>query len=87
MAPDAGKSYSRTTVYLTEEQRRWLRRVAAQAQLEGTPLSASDVIRLALARLREQLTDDELRRALIAHVLAEVELYPGRARRGLPDNP
>ncbi len=84
MEPGSGKVYQRTTVYLTAEQRRWLRRIAAQAQLNDVPISASDVVRLAVTRLRDQLTDDKLRKALIAHVQAEVEEYPGRARRGLP---
>jgi hypothetical protein len=48
-------------------------------------LSASDVIRLAVTRLRDQLPEKELRKALIAHVRREAERYPGRARRGLPD--
>lgn len=47
-------------------------------------MSASDVVRLAIARLRDQLPDDKLRKALIAHIQAEVAEYPGRARRGLP---
>jgi hypothetical protein len=48
-------------------------------------LSASDVIRLAVTRLRDLLTEKELRQALIAHVHSEAKRYPGRARRGLPD--
>jgi hypothetical protein len=84
MEPASGKVYQRTTIYLTTEQRQWLRRVAAQAQLDDLPISASDVARLAVNRLHEQLTDDELRTALIAHVRAELMEYPGRARRGLP---
>ncbi len=84
MESRSGKVYQRTTVYLTAEQRQWLRRVAAQAQLNDVPMSASDVVRLAIARLRDQLSDDKLRKALIAHIRAEVEEYPGRARRGLP---
>jgi hypothetical protein len=74
----------RTTVYVTDEQWRWLSRLAAQARLDELPLSASDVIRLAIARLQDQLADDDLRAELIAHVRAEAEQYPGRARRGLP---
>ena len=38
-----------------------------------------------LARWGDQLSDKELRKALIAHVRSEAERYPGRARRGLPD--
>jgi DNA polymerase I-like protein with 3'-5' exonuclease and polymerase domains len=84
MAQDKPRSYHRTTIYLTDEQWRWLSRLAAQARLDGLPLSASDVIRLAVTRLRDQLSDKELRKALIAHVHSEAQQYPGRARRGLP---
>jgi hypothetical protein len=84
MESRSGKVYQRTTVYLTAEQRLWLRRVAAQAQLDDVPMSASDVVRLAIARLRNQLPEDKLREALIAHIQGELEEYPGRARRGLP---
>jgi hypothetical protein len=43
------------------------------------------VIRLAVSRLHDQLTERELRKALIAHVRSEAERYPGRAPRGLPE--
>jgi hypothetical protein len=43
------------------------------------------VVRLALTRLQDQLGERELRKALISHVQTEVEEYPGRARRGLPE--
>jgi hypothetical protein len=85
MAKNTAGSYHRTTIYLTDEQSRWLSRLAAQARLDDVPLSASDVIRLAVNRLRDQLPEKELRKALIAHVRREAERYPGRARRGLPD--
>ena len=85
MAQDAKRSYHRTTIYVTDEQWRWLSRLAAQARLDELSLSASDVIRLAIARLQDQLSnDDDLRTELIAHVRAEAKQYPGRARRGLP---
>ena len=78
------KSYHRTTIYVTDEQWRWLSRLAAQARLDELPLSASDGIRLAIARLQDQLSEDDLRSELIVHVHAEAKQYPGRARRGLP---
>ena len=84
MAQPAAKAYHRTTVYLTDEQRQWLRRAAAKAQLAGLTVSASDVIRLALSRLQEQVSEKQLHKELAEHVLAEAELYPGRAKRGLP---
>jgi hypothetical protein len=85
MAKHTAGSYHRTTIYLTDEQWRWLSRLAAQARLDDLPLSASDVIRLAVTRLRDQLPEKELRKALITHVRSEAERYPGRARRGLPE--
>jgi Arc/MetJ-type ribon-helix-helix transcriptional regulator len=78
------RSYHRTTIYVTEEQRQWLTRLAAQARLEGSTLSASDVIRYALTSLQERLPEAELHQAVIKHVHSEAKLYPGRARRGLP---
>jgi Arc/MetJ-type ribon-helix-helix transcriptional regulator len=84
MTPPVAKAYHRTTVYLTDEQRQWLRRAAAKAQLDGLTVSASDLIRLALSRLQDQVTEKQLHKELAAHVLAEAELYPGRAKRGLP---
>jgi len=84
MVPGGSKTYHKVTTSLTAEQHEWIRRVAAQAQLEGVSVTAADVIRLALTRLQEQLTEGELRTELVAHVLKEVEQYPGRANRGLP---
>jgi Arc/MetJ-type ribon-helix-helix transcriptional regulator len=84
MDADRPRAYHRTTIYLTEEQRQWLTRLAAQARLEGSTLSASDVIRYALTSLQARLPDAELREAVIKHVHDEAKLYPGRARRGLP---
>jgi hypothetical protein len=84
MMTGGSKTYHKVTTSLTAEQHDWIRRVAAQAQLEGTSITAADVIRLALSRLQEQLPEDELRTELVTHVLKEVEHYPGRAKRGLP---
>jgi Arc/MetJ-type ribon-helix-helix transcriptional regulator len=84
MDAQRARSYHRTTIYLTEEQRQWLTRLAAQAKLDGSTLSASDVIRYALTTLQERLPETKLREAVIKHVHNEAKLYPGRARRGLP---
>jgi len=84
MDAQQSRSYHRTTIYLTEEQHQWLTRLAAQARLEGSTLSASDVIRYALTSLQEHVPEAELREAVIKHVHNEAKLYPGRARRGLP---
>jgi DNA polymerase I-like protein with 3'-5' exonuclease and polymerase domains len=81
------KTYHKVTTSLTAEQHEWIRRVAAQAQLDGVSITAADVIRLALSRLQEQLPEGDLRAELVAHVLKEVEHYPGRANRGLPRPP
>ena len=82
MAKNTAGSYHRTTIYLTDEQWRWLSRLAAQARLDDLPLSASDVIRLAVTRLRDQLPEKELRKALIAHVRKRLELrLTGQAQR------
>jgi hypothetical protein len=77
------RSYHRTTIYLTEEQRQWLTGLPPRPGSSST-LSASDVIRYALTSLQERLPEEELREAVIKHVHSEAKLYPGRARRGLP---
>jgi hypothetical protein len=76
-------AYRRTTVYLTEEQLRWLRRLTAQAQLDEVPVSASDVVRLGLDTLRG-IAPAQLRAQLITHVVVEAEQYPGRLKKGMP---
>ena len=77
-------TYHRTTIYLPEEQREWLTQLAAQARIEGSTFSVSDVIRYALTSVQERLSEAELREAVIKHIHNEAKLYPGRARRGLP---
>jgi uncharacterized protein (DUF2267 family) len=87
MMTGGSKTYHKVTTSLTAEQHEWIRRVAAQAQLEGVSITSADVIRLALTRLKEQLPEEDLRAELVAHVLKEVKHYPGRANRGLPKSP
>ncbi len=77
-------AYQKVTTSLTPEQHQWVRQVAAKAQLKGLSINAADVIRLALDRLQDQLSEQELHAALVAHVLEEARHYPGRAKRGLP---
>jgi DNA polymerase I-like protein with 3'-5' exonuclease and polymerase domains len=84
MMAGRSRTYHKVTTSLTAEQHEWIRRIAAQAQLEGVSITSADVIRLALTRLQDQLGEGDLRAELIAHVLKEVERYPGRANRGLP---
>jgi Arc/MetJ-type ribon-helix-helix transcriptional regulator len=78
--------YKRVTVYLTEDQHRWARATARATQDET--ISASDVIRLALTRLQQAQADGlELGRELAEQAWAEVAVYRGRAKRGLPVRP
>ena len=63
MAQPAAKAYHRTTVYLTDEQRHWLRRAAAKTQLAGLTVSASDVIRLALRACKNRSPKDSSTRS------------------------
>lgn len=54
----------------------------------ASPGRASDVIRLAVARLQEaQAGGLDLARELAAQAWAEVQVYRGRAKRGLPPRP
>lgn len=80
------QSYVKVGFFVRPDQRAWLNEVAARAKLDGIDgLSASDVVRLALTRLQAEvgeglvLTDE-----LVAQAHAEVEQFPGRKNRGLP---
>jgi hypothetical protein len=78
--------YKRVTVYLTDEQHRWAKQAARAAGEES--LSASDVIRLAVTRLQQAQADGlDLGRELAEQAWAEVQVYRGRAKRGLPPRP
>jgi hypothetical protein len=79
--------YRRVTVYLTPAQHQWAKQAARDAAAEG--LSASDVVRLALARLERAaaLGDVDLARELVDQAHDEAERFPGRLKRGLPDRP
>ncbi len=81
--PPAAERYRRVTVFVTPEQYRWARQVALQAQLEDCALSASDVVRLALERLRAS-DAASLRQALVDQAWRDLQRYPGRAKRGMP---
>ncbi len=81
--PPAAERYRRVTVFVTPEQYRWARQVALQAQLEDCALSASDVVRLALERLRAS-DPAALRQALVDQAWRDLQRYPGRAKRGMP---
>jgi hypothetical protein len=64
MARAESTPFHRTTVYLTQDQRQWLRQLAARAQLDNLSFSASDVIRLALDELKKSMSEHEIRQAL-----------------------
>ena len=65
------------------ERYRWARQVALQTQLEDCALLASDVVRLALERLRAS-DAASLRQALVDQAWRDLQRYPGRAKRGMP---
>ena len=75
--------YVRSTVSLTPEQQRWVRSTTRALDTDG--LSGSDLVRLALARLRQAVDDGlPLLDLLIDQAHAEAEHHSGRRNRGLP---
>ena len=65
------------------ERYRWARQVALQTPLEDCALLDSDVVRLALERLRAS-DPAALRQALVDQAWRDLQRYPGRAKRGMP---
>ncbi len=65
------------------ERYRWARQVALQTPLEDGALLASDIVRLALERLRAS-DAASLRQALVDQAWRDLQRYPGRAKRGMP---
>jgi hypothetical protein len=78
------QSYQRATFFLTAAQRRWLKDTAHDLP---AGLSASDVVRLAVSRLRSDIEAGgvNLVDALVAQAHAEAATHPGRRNRGLPE--
>jgi hypothetical protein len=78
------QSYERATVFFTPDQRRWLKETAKSLPVEG--LSASDIARLALNRLRQEVDSGDLIlvEALSEQAHEEAATHPGRRNRGLP---
>ncbi len=72
------------TVYLTPDQKRWVKNSAKALPVDG--LSASDIVRLAIMRLRHAIDsgDVELVEALTKQAHEEAERLTGRRNRGLP---
>ena len=77
------QSYQRATFFLTAGQRRWLKDIAHDLP---AGLSTSDVVRLAVSRLRSDIEAGgvNLVDALVAQAHTEAATHPGRRNRGLP---
>lgn len=76
-------TYAKVAVSLTPEQRRWLKTTPATLGVEG--LSSSDLVRLALTRLRADIEDGlPLTDLLIEQAHTEAQQFTGRRNRGLP---
>lgn len=76
-------TYQRTTVFLTPDQRRWLKQISKALPVEG--LSASDVVRLAVNRLQQDVNGGlPLVEALTSQAHLEAVTLVGRRNRGLP---
>lgn len=79
--------YVKASCFVTPEQRTWLNEVVGRAKLDCIDgISASDVVRLALARLHGEVGRGgfDLTAALIDQAHVEAERFPGRKNRGLP---
>jgi len=80
---DVRTTYAKVAVSLTPEQRHWLKATPAALDVEG--LSSSDLVRLALTRLRSDIDDGlPLTDLLIEQAHAEAQELTGRRNRGLP---
>jgi len=80
-----GVRYEKTSAFVTPEQRQWLKSTARSLP-DG--LSASDIVRLALERLRDAVEDGlPLVELLTAAAHLEAERFAGRRNRGLPTRP
>lgn len=85
------QTYERITVYLRPEQRAWLeetldRQVRDEKGRRIRSLSGSDIVRLAIDRLRAAVDDEGLPLVveLIAAANEDAETFVGRKNRGLP---
>lgn len=76
-------TYQRATVFLRPDQRQWTKETVKGIPVEG--LSASDIVRLAVDRLRQEVDGGlPLVEALTAQAYADAETMAGRRNRGLP---
>lgn len=81
--PDGAATYQRMTVFLTPEQRRWIKDTGRGLSVDG--LSASDLVWLAVTQLHQQVDAGlPLLEALTAQAHQEAACHPGRKHRGLP---
>ena len=75
-------TYQRVTVFLTPTQRQWMKLTARQLP-DG--LSGSDIVRLALSRLTDDVTGGlDLVATLTTRAHSDAEVFSGRRNRGLP---
>lgn len=75
-------TYQRATVFFTPQQRQWMKQVSRDLP-DG--LSMSDVVRLAVSRLQDDVTRGlNLVPALAEQAHADAEVFTGRRNRGLP---
>lgn len=84
--PDSGK-YERVTVYMTTEQQAWANAEAFKASSIDVRYNVSEVIRLAMDRLKYSMSGVDLGDALAEQAWAEAEAYPGRMKRKMPPRP
>lgn len=76
-------TYERVMTYLTPEQRDWLRQTDRAIDIEG--LSRSDIMRLAISRLRDDVSHGlDLPTLLVQQAHEEAARFSGRRNRGLP---
>ncbi len=84
--PESGK-YERVTVYMTTEQQTWANAAAFKASSVDVRYNSSEVIRLAMDRLKDTMSVEDLADALAEQAWAEAEAYPGRMKRKMPPRP
>lgn len=77
-------TYERVMAYLTPDQRDWLRQTDRAMDVDG--LSRSDIIRLAISRLRDDVSSGlDLQSLLVQQAHDEATRFSGRRNRGLPN--
>jgi len=79
--------YEKAGFFVTPDQRQWVDNTVHDLKLKG--ISGSDVVRLALDRLRAAVADGtlDLGSELVDQAYREIEQFPGRKNRGMPPRP